>query len=164
MVPFKVIFPVLVLLPIVRPLPDAVELRDVLRVTTKLVVLPTIVREPLLKALVISDTLIVELAVTVRIPPLSDQPEPELAADEMVRVWLLTLAVINKMTSIGMRARRANVKCMLMFFAFTFFQDRRQPEQRSHPLPSRKSDHRSHPNAGDAESHPANINAHLQTK
>lgn len=115
MVPFKVIFPVLVLLPIVRPLPDAVELRDVLRVTTKLVVLPTIVREPLLKALVISDTLIVELAVTVRIPPLSDQPDPELAAEEIVNVCPDTVAVETTIASININCRPMDKNRLLIF-------------------------------------------------
>jgi hypothetical protein len=76
----------LVLLPIVRLLPDVVELIAAERVTAKLVVLPTIVSEPLARAVLITDTVTVELAVTVNVPPLSDQPDTELEADEIVSV------------------------------------------------------------------------------
>jgi hypothetical protein len=78
--------PVLDELPIVRPLPAVVDVMALLMFTVKLEVFPTMVSEPLVIALVISVTLTVEFAVTIKVPEEIDQPEPELAADEMVRV------------------------------------------------------------------------------
>ncbi len=63
-----------------------VELMAALSVTAKVVVLPTMVSDPLVSAVLISDTFTVEFAVTVRVPPVRDQPEPELAVEEIVNV------------------------------------------------------------------------------
>ena len=82
----KVIFPVFVELPMVSPLPAVEEVMAVLTVTAKVVVFPTILREPLPNAVVIADTFTVEFAVTVKVPELIDQPEPELVPVEIVRV------------------------------------------------------------------------------
>jgi hypothetical protein len=43
-------------------------------------------REPLPNAVVIADTFTVEFAVTVKVPELIDQPEPELVPVEIVKV------------------------------------------------------------------------------
>jgi hypothetical protein len=44
------------------------------------------VSDPLERAELISDIFTVALAVTVSVPPESDQPEPELASEEIVNV------------------------------------------------------------------------------
>jgi hypothetical protein len=59
-------------------------------VTVKAEVFPTMAREPLFRASVMSVTLTVEFAVTVRVPEEMDQPDPELAAEEIVSVCALT--------------------------------------------------------------------------
>ena len=92
----SVIFPVLVRLPIVRLPPAVVELMAALRVTAKVVVFPTMVSDPLAKAVLITYTFTVDVAVTVRVLPLSDQPDPELEAEEIVNVCQATFAVKNK--------------------------------------------------------------------
>ena len=88
--------PALVRLPIVRLLPAVVELMAALRVTAKVVVFPTMVSDPLAKAVLITYTFTVDVAVTVRVLPLSDQPDPELEAEEIVNVCQATFAVKNK--------------------------------------------------------------------
>ena len=82
----SVMLPVLVPPPIVRSLPAVVEPITLPSVTAKLVVLPSIVSEPLFKAVVIAETFTVEFAVTVKVPELIDQPDKELLAVEMVKV------------------------------------------------------------------------------
>ena len=90
--PFRLMFepmvmvPVLLLGPMVRFLPAVAELIAVLTVTLKVVVLPTMVNDPLFKAVVIAETFTVEFAVTVKVPELIDQPDKELLAVEMVKV------------------------------------------------------------------------------
>jgi|GEM_PF-2311845 len=91
----SVMLPVLPELPIVRSLPAVVELIAVLTVTAKLLVLPTMVSDPLARAVLISETFTVEVAVTVSVPELIDQPEGELPAVEMVRVCPTALPVTH---------------------------------------------------------------------
>jgi hypothetical protein len=103
------------MLPIVRLLPAVVELIGALRVTAKLVVLPTMVRDPLARAVLITDTFTVDVAVTVRVLPLSDQPEPELEAEEIVNVCPDTVAVETTIASINVNCRLMDKNRLLIF-------------------------------------------------
>ena len=112
--PPSVMVPVLVLLPIVRLLPAVAELIAVFSVTAKLVVLPTMVSDPLLRAVLITDTSTLEFAETVSVPLLSDQPEPELEDVEMVRVWPARFVVTNRAATIITIGRLTDEKRLII--------------------------------------------------
>jgi hypothetical protein len=83
---FRVIFPALLSAPIVKPFPLTLEVIALLMTTAKLLVFPTIVKEPLLRKELMSLELMVELAVTVIVPALKVHPVLELVAEETVKV------------------------------------------------------------------------------